>query len=372
MTESFPHPQAVMQRALELAARGVGYVEPNPAVGAVIVDDNLNLLGEGYHEQFGGPHAEVHALKQAGEQARNATLFVTLEPCSHQGKTGPCARAVIDAGIKKVVIGIQDPAPHVDGKGIQQLKAASIEVEVGLLAEEITRLTAPFIKRITTGRPWVHAKWAMTLDGKIASRTGLSKWISNEASRNRVHQIRGRMDAVMIGSGTAGKDNPLLTVRPAGPRKPTRIIVNSRADLPLDSQLVLTIEQAPVLVIASPVAPEENIKRLSDAGVEIIQLSADPLSLASLLDDLGKREMTNILVEGGGRLLGSFFDQNLVDEVHVFVAPKIVGGEHAVTPVAGVGLDEIPDLSQLEHPEFQVIEDNVYIHGYFKRAGLPE
>ncbi|MCH7990716.1 MAG: bifunctional diaminohydroxyphosphoribosylaminopyrimidine deaminase/5-amino-6-(5-phosphoribosylamino)uracil reductase RibD [Planctomycetes bacterium] len=366
MTETFSDTQTAMRRAIELATQGLGYVEPNPPVGAVLVDDDLTLLGEGYHQKYGGPHAEILALQQAGPHAQKATLFVTLEPCCHEGKTGPCTKSLIDAGIRKVVIGIEDPSPHAAGKGIDELKSAGIEVEVGLLKEDVSQLTAAFVKRVTSGLPWVHAKWAMTLDGKIASKTGASQWISNEASRELVHQLRGRMDAVIIGSQTAHIDNPLLTARPPGPRKPTRIILDSNAELALDSQLVQTVDEAPVLVVASQSAPQENVKRLQEAGIEVLKLSANSSSLRPLLKNLGQREMTNVLVEGGGRLLGSFFDQNLVDEVHVFVAPKIVGGKNAVTPVAGIGLETIPELSQLHHLKFQNIEDNVYIHGYLR------
>jgi diaminohydroxyphosphoribosylaminopyrimidine deaminase/5-amino-6-(5-phosphoribosylamino)uracil reductase len=368
MTETFPDHQTVMQRAIELAAQGLGCVEPNPPVGAVLVDDDLTLLGEGYHQEYGGPHAEILALQQAGSHAPEAMLFVTLEPCSHEGKTGPCTKTLIDAGIRKVVIGIEDPSPHASGKGIEELKSAGIEVEVGLLEEDVSQLTAPFVKRVTTGLPWVHAKWAMTLDGKIASKTGASHWISNEASRKLVHQLRGRMDAIIIGSGTTQIDNPLLTARPSGPRTPTRIVMDSHAELSLDSQLVQTVNEAPVLVVASISAPQENVKRLQNARIEVLQPSEDASLLLPLLNNLGQREMTNILVEGGGRLLGSFIDLNLVDEVHVFVAPKIVGGKNAITPVAGIGLEKITEFSQLHHLEFQVIEDNMYIHGYLRKT----
>jgi diaminohydroxyphosphoribosylaminopyrimidine deaminase/5-amino-6-(5-phosphoribosylamino)uracil reductase len=368
MTVTFPDTQSVMQRALELAAQGLGSVEPNPPVGAVIVDDNLNMLGEGYHQKYGGPHAETFALQQAGTRAQNATVFVTLEPCCHEGKTGPCAESLIDAGIRKVVIGIKDPSPHAAGKGIDDLKSAGIEVELGLLEDDVSLLTSAFVKRVTTGIPWVHAKWAMTLDGKIASKTGASQWISNEASRKLVHQLRGRMDAIIIGSGTATLDDPLLTARPSGPRKPTRIVLDSQAELALDSQLVKTVNEAPVLLVTSTSASEENRSRLQEAGVEVLCLSANSSSLLPLLKELGQREMTNVLVEGGGKLLGSFFDGNLIDEVHVFVAPKIAGGINAVTPVAGIGLKRISKLPQRHHLEFQVLEDDLYIHGFLKRS----
>lgn len=373
MTVRFPSAEAVMRRALELAARGEGRVEPNPMVGAVLVDDELNLLGEGFHERFGGPHAEISALQQAGDRAAGATLYVTLEPCCHHGKTPPCSRAVIAAGVKRVVAAMTDPAPHVDGGGLAELRSAGIEVEVGLLAEEAAHLAAPFTKLFTTGLPWVHAKWAMTLDGKIASRTGASKWISSEPSRRIVHALRGRMDAIVVGFGTVTADDPLLTARPPGPRVAARIVIDSRAELPLESQLVRTIAEAPVMVAASASADERNAARLEGAGVEVLRVPAEHsgsqahVDLLALLQELGRRRMTNVLVEGGGRVLGSLFDQQLIDEVHVFVAPKLVGGEAARTPVAGVGLAEISQAPQLDGPEVQLIEGNVYIRGRVAR-----
>lgn len=356
-----------MRRALELAASGEGLVEPNPMVGAVLVDDDLNLLGEGFHERYGGPHAEINALEQAGRCAAGATLYVTLEPCSHFGKTPPCARAVIAAGLRRVVVAMADPAPHVAGAGIAELRAAAIKVDVGLLGDEAARLTAPFVKLFTRDMPWVHAKWAMTLDGKIATRTHASKWISSEASRRIVHELRGKMDAIIVGAGTAAADDPLLTARPPGPRVPARIVVDGRARLPSDSQLVRTLWEAPVIVAATEQADGENVSRLQAVGVEVLRLPTEASSarvdVKALLQELGRRRMTNVLVEGGGRLLGSLFDQRLADEVHVFIAPKIVGGEEAPSPIAGVGLAEIPHHPQLEHPDVQVTGGDIYVHG---------
>lgn len=365
----FSSSEAVMQRALELARLGEGFVEPNPAVGSVIVNDRLQLLGEGYHQQCGGPHAEIHALQMAGDLARGATIYVTLEPCCHHGKTGPCSQALIQAGVKKVVIAMRDPAPHVDGGGIAELKQAGIEVEVGLLEAEAQRLVCPFVKRVTQGLPWVHAKWAMTLDGKIASRTGHSQWISNARSREIVHQLRGRMDGIMVGHQTALADDPLLTARPAGKRIPTRIVVDSQATLASSSKLVQTISAAPVMVMAHRSAPAENVQRLEEAGVEVfLSGSASPSEsarpdLGECLRELGRREMTNLLIEGGGGLLGSCFDAQLIDEIHVFVAPKIVGGGAAITPIAGMGLEQIPDFANVTESELQQLDSDLYIRG---------
>ncbi len=372
MTVQFADKQSVMQRAIALASRGIGFVEPNPAVGAVIVDENLNLAAEGHHQRFGGPHAEINALSESGIRASGATLFVTLEPCCHHGKTPPCTTAIIEAGIRKVVVGMKDPAAHVNGAGVRELEFAGIDVEVGLLEADVRALNAPFVKLVSTGLPYVHAKWAMTLDGKIASRTGASQWISNEQSREIVHRLRGRMDAIVIGSTTALKDGPQLTARPRGPRVATRVILDSRAVLSVDSQLVRSIDQAPVLVAASSAAVTANVRRLEEAGVEVLQIPPScSLSitdqtrpaLTGLLHELGRRGMTNVLVEGGGRLLGSFFDQNLIDAVHVFIAPKLIGGDTAIVPIAGIGRQDIPSLPQLDRPKIEIVGDNVYICG---------
>ena len=273
MTLSFDSDAAAMSRALELAAGGIGAVEPNPPVGAVIVDSNGALLGEGRHEQFGGPHAEINALAAASGRSNGATLVVTLEPCCHQGKTGPCADAVIAAGIARVVVGTIDPNPAVAGQGIDQLKSAGLQVDLGVREAQCRRLIAPFSRRITTGLPWVHAKWAMTLDGKIATRTGHSQWISNEASRAIVHELRGRMDAVLVGAETAATDDPLLTARPPGPRVATRVVVSRSGRLAPDSQLAHTTAAGAVLLTSAGGNPVHNRDALESAGVELVELS---------------------------------------------------------------------------------------------------
>ena len=359
-----------MRRAIELARRGLGKVEPNPPVGAVVVDAHANILSEGWHQNFGGPHAEIHALAAAGEAARGASLFVTLEPCCHFGKTPPCSQAVIAAGIRHVVIAMKDPAPYVDGGGVTELRAAGIEVEVGLLESEARRLVAPFVQLLKFQRPWFHAKWAMTLDGKIASAAGHSQWISNESSRKIVHQIRGRMDGILTGIGTAIADNPLLTARPAGPRIATRVVIDSKARLSLESQLVRTAREIPVLLFATATASEARCNQLRDAGVEIQAMAADPMGhplLTSVAAELGRRRMTNVLVEGGSQILGSFFDANLIDEVHAFIAPKIVGGSGGLTPVSGNGLDRIPVHNSLDEPVTEILDGDIYVHGTMRK-----
>lgn len=365
----FSDDQSVMQHALALAAKGIGRVEPNPAVGAVVVDNQRNFISEGYHERFGGPHAEVNALSAAGKHAAGGTLFVTLEPCCHFGKTPPCADAVIAAGVKRVVIATQDPAPHVSGGGIAKLRAAGLEVEVGLAGEEARQLIAPFTTLMTQGRPYVHAKWAMSLDGKIATRTRHSKWISNSQSRSVAHELRGRMDAILVGSGTFLADSPSLTVRPPGRRIPTRIVVDTRGTLRLDSVLVRTAKEVPVLLATSERSDPDQNRQLSAAGVEvlILPLQGERVDLGALLSELGRRRMTNILVEGGSALLGSFFDESLVDEVHVFVAPKIIGGSEALGPVGGIGRNFVSENPLLNMPETRDLDGDVYIRGRVQR-----
>lgn len=362
MTTSSPDEQ-FMQRALELAARGQGFVEPNPMVGCVIVQDG-RIAGEGWHERFGGPHAEVNAIRAAGERTRGATMYVTLEPCCHQGKTPPCSRAVIESGVKRVVIAQRDPHARVDGGGLKELREAGLEVELGILEQQAKWLTAPYLKLLEKGHPWVIAKWAMSLDGKIATSTGDSKWISNEQSRAVVHQLRGRMDAILVGRGTVEADDPLLTARPPGPRTATRVVLDSKASISLDSQLVRTAKETPVLIAATSDAPAEKVARLKQLGCDVFQPGHDNQyhQLGTILSHLGSRQMTNILVEGGATLLGTLFFARWVDEVHVFVAPKIIGGEQAPTAVAGVGVERIVDSLQLASPVVEQLGGDVHIH----------
>ncbi len=361
-----------MARALALAARGLGCVEPNPPVGCVIVRDG-QIVGEGFHERFGAPHAEVNALAAAGDRAAGATAFVTLEPCCHYGKTPPCTRALVLAGIKRVVVAVQDPFPQVSGGGIAELRAADITCDVGVLAADANWLLAPYCKLITTGRPWIIAKWAMTLDGKLATRTGDSQWISSEASRAVVHQLRGRVDAVIVGSGTARADDPLLTARPADradlKRVATRIVVDSTASLSLESHLVQTAADVPVLVAAANDAPAERCQQLTDAGVEVLRIAGltREQRLTALLDELGRRRMTNVLVEGGSRLLGALFDMRAVDDVHVFIAPKLAGGDAALSPVGSIGVDRMVDAMKLADISIEELQGDVYVHGRLQR-----
>lgn len=356
-----------MSRALELAARGRGAVEPNPMVGCVIAR-GAEVVAEGWHQRYGGPHAEVEALTIAGPRAAGATLYVTLEPCCHYGKTPPCTEAVIAAGVARVVAAMRDPFPAVDGGGLAALHHAGIAVDIGMLEEQARRLNAPYLRLIRDGRPWVIAKWAMTLDGKLATRTGDSRWISGEASRAIVHELRGRVDGIMIGSRTAAMDDPLLTARPAGPRSATRIVVDSQASLASDSQLVRTAGDAPVLVAASEHAKEIERRRLEAAGCEVVVCAGSSHAdrLRSMLAELGRRRLTNLLVEGGGQLLGTMFDEQLIDEVHVFIAPKVVGGAGA-TSIAGHGRELMRDALHANHPTITTVGDDVHVHAVVAR-----
>lgn len=353
-----------MRRALELAMLGQGYVEPNPMVGCVIAQ-GAEIIGEGWHRRFGEAHAEIEALNMAGGRARGATLYVTLEPCCHFGKTPPCTQAIRAAGIRRVVVAQEDPFPQVAGKGLAELRAAGIEVELGVLEEEARAVNAPYRKLLQTGRPWVLAKWAMTLDGKTATRSGASKWISSEESRRLVQGLRGRVDGILIGRQTARIDDPLLTARPPGPRTALRMVVDSQASLPAESRLVRTAREVPVLVVVGPQAPRAECERLERAGCEVLVCRAEAYAdrLAELLDELGRRRMTNLLVEGGGRLLGALLDARQIDEVHVFVAPKLFGGAQAPSPIQGQGIASIADALTLGDLQWQQIGDDLYLTG---------
>ncbi len=361
-----------MRQATALALRGEGAVEPNPMVGCVIVR-NGEVVGQGFHEQFGGRHAEVNALVEAGERAMGATAYVTLEPCCHFGKTPPCTQALIKGGIEHVVIGVEDPFAEVSGRGIAELRAAGIRCEVGICAAEAAWILAPYRKLIATGRPWVIAKWAMTLDGKLATRTGNSQWISSEASRAVVHQLRGRVDAIVVGSGTALKDNPQLTARPANfadvKRRAVRVVGDANAVLPITSRLVQTAADVPVVVAVSERADATKCSELSSAGVEVLRCPGDSHEqrLDGLFKELGRRRITNVLVEGGSHLLGTLFDMRAIDEVHVFIAPKFAGGAAALSPIGGVGIERMADALRLADIAIEELDGDVYVHGRVAR-----
>jgi diaminohydroxyphosphoribosylaminopyrimidine deaminase/5-amino-6-(5-phosphoribosylamino)uracil reductase len=357
-----------MTRALELARRGEGFVEPNPMVGCVIAQGE-RVIGEGWHTAFGQPHAEIEALRVAGGAAAGATMYVTLEPCCHEGQTPPCTEAIIAAGIRRVVTALVDPFIMVNGLGVRELQEAGLEVEVGLLEALAKDVNAPFIKLMTLDCPWIIAKWAMSLDGKIAARTGDSQWITGKESQRATHRLRGRVDAILVGRNTAVHDNPLLTARPAGPRVATRVVLDSKATLPPTHQLATTSATYPTLVLVGPEADVENCQRLVEAGCEVFMCESrerEPM-LREVLSELAARRMTNVLVEGGGELLGSLLDAGQIDEVHVFIGPKLIGGAEAVPAIGGQGIASLQEALSLANVSVERLEDDMYIHGRTRR-----
>ena len=313
-------PEKWMSLALDLAIRGRGLVEPNPMVGAVLVRDNI-VVGVGWHQRFGGLHAEIEALNQAGDKAFGSTLFVSLEPCSHHGKTPPCANAILNSGISKVFVAMRDPNPLVAGKGIVFLQSHGIEVEVGVRKEKAEFINAPFIKYHLHSKPFVIAKWAMSLDGKIATKVGESKWISNEKCREKVHQLRGLVDAILVGVGTVHLDDPMLNARPEGPRKQIRVVIDPKARISLSSRIVQSAKEfQTIIAVHENVSPELKV-RLQNSGCELLELTSNNSGeiVDELLMLLGKKGIQNLLVEGGGKTLGSFFDASQVDEIQVYM-----------------------------------------------------
>ncbi|NQT19412.1 MAG: bifunctional diaminohydroxyphosphoribosylaminopyrimidine deaminase/5-amino-6-(5-phosphoribosylamino)uracil reductase RibD [Planctomycetes bacterium] len=353
-----------MREALELARRGRGRVEPNPMVGCVIAKNGA-VVGRGRHRSFGGDHAEVEALRDAGADAAGADVYVTLEPCAHHGKTPPCTDALIRADVKRVIMAMSDPFPQTGGIGPKKLADAGIEVETGLLEHDARELNASYLKLVTCGRSYVIAKWAMSLDGKIATRTGDSRWISGEESRKLVHEIRNEVDAIMVGVGTVLHDDPQLTCRIPGGRNPRRIIVDGPAETPPASQLVRTAREVETIIATTEAAPAERTDPLAEAGCEIIRLPAKDglISVADLLAETARRRFTNILVEGGGGLLASMFEEDVVDEVRVFVAPVIIGGAGARAPVAGCGVEKLCNALRLRTVTTRRVGDDTLIVG---------
>lgn len=340
-----------MRRAMELAERGVGFTNPNPMVGAVIVKGG-KVIGEGWHERCGEWHAERNAFKNCTVPAEGATMYVTLEPCCHYGKTPPCTEAIIEHGIARVVVGMEDPNPLVAGKGIALLREAGIEVVCGVEEEALREQNRVFLKYISTKLPWVAMKTAMTLDGKIATRTGDSKWITGAEARAYVHELRHRFMAIVVGIGTAVADDPLLNCRieGRGVRQPIRVVVDSNARLSLDSQLVKTAGEYRTIVAHTRFAPEERVKALREAGVEMLLCKEKEglVDVRNLLELLGQSGIDSILLEGGGSLNYTFLAEGLADELYAFIAPKIVGGMNAKTPVEGAGMEKMADAINLE------------------------
>ena len=363
-----------MEHALSLAELALGYTSPNPAVGAVIVKDGV-VVGMGYTQPPGSAHAEIMALQQAGERANGATMYVILEPCCHQGRTSPCTQAIIDAGISVVHASMLDPNPQVFGKGVKRLKEAGIQVHIGEYEEKAKEINESYIKFITTGIPFVIAKFAMSLDGKIATRNGDSKWISNDHARRYIHKIRHIVDAVMVGVNTVIIDNPQLSARGCCSGRggkiimqPLRVIVDSKGRTPL----VARVFKEPGKTIIAVTGPfdEGKTAQYKEVGAEVVEIpdkaKSGMVNLEKLLEVLGQRHITSILVEGGSQLLGSLFDEGLIDKIIVFIAPIIIGGEKASTAVAGSGVEKISEAFRLQNVKVQNLEDNVLVSGYVR------
>jgi diaminohydroxyphosphoribosylaminopyrimidine deaminase / 5-amino-6-(5-phosphoribosylamino)uracil reductase len=355
----------MMRRAIELAKQGLGYVEPNPMVGCVVVK-NQSVVAEGFHQRFGEAHAEVNALMGLSPELRQgSTIYITLEPCTHHGKTPPCIDLVLASKPIRVIIGVSDPFPQVAGSGIAQLRDAGIRVNVGIESNACRRLIAPFSKRQNTGLPWIIAKWAMTLDGRMATHTGESKWITNEASRSHAHRIRGNMDAIVVGVGTAIKDDPMLNARPTGARTARRVVMDNSAKLSLHSQLVATAKEFPTLVACGPNASSSKIAALRSQGCEVWQ-STEPDSNARTLEFLrylGGLGCTNVLIDGGPRLHGSLFDQKLIDEVHLYLGSQILGGLPNLVPNLGSGATLMNQAIRLEHTQVESLAGDFFVSG---------
>ena len=359
----------LMARALELAAQGAGLVSPGPLVGCVIANAEGEILGEGFYLYEQLKHAETYALEQAGTKAKGATAYVSLEPHAHHGRTPPCTDALINAGVSRVVAPIEDPNPKVSGKGFAHLRSANVHVSVGLLAAEATRVNEKYLHFMRTGRPFVHLKLAASLDGKIATRSGDSRWITGDEARQRVHELRHEYDAILIGAGTAVADDPLLTDRSGkARRKPlVRVVLDERLDISPGSHLVSTAGEAPLIIFAGGAVPKARLDTLASAGVEVIEDTGRDVLAA--LKQLGEREIQSVLVEGGPNVAGRLLDAGLVDKVSFFLAPMIIGGRDAPTAVSGEGAEALADTFDLQHVEVAPRGRDIEVTGYPKRRG---
>ncbi|MDF2589312.1 MAG: riboflavin biosynthesis protein RibD [Anaerocolumna sp.] len=359
-----------MKRALELAQKGEGFTNPNPLVGAVIVKDGT-IIGEGYHQKYGSHHAEINAFNNAKEDVCGATMYVTLEPCAHFGKTPPCANTIVQKGIKKVVIALKDPNPLVSGKGIEILKNHGIEVVCGVLEDESKKLNEIFIKYITTKLPFCILKTAMTLDGKIATYTGDSQWITNKDSRQYVHQIRNRVSSIMVGIGTILSDNPKLNTRLEEKigNDPIRIIVDTYGKIPLDANVLTQKSSAETIIVTTELAPKEKLRLLKerDAKILITPLKDEKVDLNYLVNWLGNQKIDSILLEGGSELNYSALKAGIVDKVNVFIAPKIIGGNKAKSPIGGNGIEFLKDAININSMEIHKFGSDFMIEGYVER-----
>ncbi len=352
-----------MHRALELARRGQGRTSPNPLVGAVVVREGQEV-GCGYHAAAGGPHAEAVALAMAGPLARGATLYVNLEPCDHHGRTPPCTEAILAAGITRVVVAHEDPDPRVRGRGIARLQAAGVEVVVGVLEQEAERLNAAYLKHRTTGLPLVTVKWAMSLDGRIATRMGSSRWITGPQAREEAHRLRDTHDAVLVGIGTVLRDDPALTCRIPGGRDPLRVVVDSRLRTPPDARM-LREGSSPVVVATTHRARPEDVDRLRQAGAEVWVCGEEDgrVSLPDLFRRLAQRGVLSVLVEGGSTLHAAVLEAGLADRIVAFIAPVLIGGHEAPGPVGGKGIAEIAEALRLAHFTVRSVGPDLCVEG---------
>ena len=350
-----------MMRAIMLAQKGMGWTAPNPMVGAVIVKDDV-IIGEGWHQRCGELHAERNAIASLTESAEGATIYVTLEPCCHQGRTPPCTDAIIENGISRVVIGSSDPNPKVSGKGAAILREHGIEVVEGFLAEECDSINPEFFHYITTGLPYVVVKFAMTLDGKIASRTGASQWITGETARKHVHSLRGRYAAILAGIGTVTADNPMLNCRIEGAHQPLRVIVDSHLRISADSKIMKSAKDYPTLIACAKPDPEKK-KTLEALGAEVLSVPAGDgrVDLPGLMAELGKREISSVLVEGGGEIHESLISAGCADHIYAYVAPIIMGGKDAKTPVEGLGFDAPDRAMHLTNRKITQLDEDILL-----------
>ena len=360
-----------MRRALELARKGEGHTSPNPMVGCVVVKDG-RIISEGYHEKYGEFHAERNALTRCTEDTAGADLYVTLEPCCHQGKTPPCTDIIIEKKIARVFVGSMDSNPLVAGKGVQILREHGIYVETGILDAECRKLNEVFYHYIATKTPFVVMKYAMTLDGKIACATGDSKWVTGEIARTQVHRMRGRYRGIMVGIGTVLADDPMLNCRVEGGVDPVRIICDSNLHIPTESQIVKTASDIETIVACSQEALEserkqEKIRRLREAGIQIIGTEgAHGVNLVELMKKLGEQNIDSILLEGGGTLNASALEDGIVNKVYAYIAGKLIGGMDARSPVEGMGIDRMADAITLQNMEIEKLGDDFCIVGYVK------
>jgi len=356
-----------MKRVLELAARGSGSTSPNPLVGAVIVK-NGKIVGEGWHERAGEPHAEVKAIMNSKESLEGSTIYVNLEPCSHFGRTPPCAAELVKRRFKRVVVAMEDPNPLVAGRGIKLLRDSGIEVDVGSHRLDALKLNDIFIKHITRKTPFILLKSAMTLDGKTASKSGDSKWISGEQSREHVHHLRNRYSSILVGINTVLKDNPELTTRLLGVkgRNPLRIIVDSKGRIPFDSNVLQTEDDRRTIIATTEDMPEIKQRQLKDKGAEVIITDKrnGKVNIRQLIEELGERGVDSLLIEGGGTIAASFLEEGLIDKVAIFIAPVIIGGKTAPTPVMGTGVDFINDGYRLKHQSITAFGRDILVEGY--------